>query len=64
MDAGDASLTVYNALGQTVATLVNGQMNAGRHTVNFNAANLPSGLYFYRLTAGDFTAIKKMILMK
>jgi hypothetical protein len=64
VDAGEANLTVYNSLGQTVTTLVNGSMNAGRHTVAFNAAGLPSGLYFYRLSAGDFTAIRKMILMK
>jgi hypothetical protein len=64
VDAGEATLIVYNSLGQTVATLVNGTVSAGRHTVNFSAADLPSGLYFYRLTAGDFTAIRKMVLMK
>ncbi|RQV94583.1 T9SS C-terminal target domain-containing protein [bacterium] len=57
-------LTVSNALGQTVATLVNSSMNAGNHTVTFEAGDMPSGLYFYRLEAGDFSAVRKMILMK
>lgn len=58
------SLTVYNIIGQEVASLVNGQMNAGLHVVTFNAARLASGIYFYRLHAGDFVAIKKMVLLK
>jgi len=59
------NLTVYNAMGQEVATLVNGTMNAGRHTVNFDAANLTSGLYFYTVKIGnEFTATKKMLLVK
>jgi hypothetical protein len=64
VDAGTVSLTVYNSLGQTVATLANGHVEAGRHTVEFNGNDLTSGLYFYRLTASDFTAIRKMVLMK
>jgi hypothetical protein len=64
LESGEVTLTVYNALGQTIATLVNGSLAAGRHTVNFDAANLPSGLYFYRMEAGEFSAIKKMVLMK
>ena len=59
------NLTVYNAMGQEVATLVNGTMNAGRHTVSFDAANLTSGLYFYTVKIGnEFTATKKMLLVK
>ncbi len=58
------TLTVSNALGQTVTTLVNGTMNSGKHTVTFEAADMPSGLYFYRMEAGDFSAVRKMILMK
>lgn len=58
------TLTISNALGQTVATLVNGAMSAGNHTVTFEAADMPSGLYFYRLEAGDFSAVRKMVLMK
>ena len=59
------NLTVYNAMGQEVATLVNGTMAAGRHTVSFDAANLTSGLYFYTVKIGnEFTATKKMLLVK
>ncbi|MBK8128255.1 MAG: T9SS type A sorting domain-containing protein [bacterium] len=59
------NLTVYNAMGQEVASLVNGTMAAGRHTVSFDAANLTSGLYFYTVKIGnEFTATKKMLLVK
>lgn len=58
------TLKVYNALGQEVAVLVNEYQSVGYKTVEFNASQLPSGLYFYRLTAGSFTDIKKMILVK
>jgi hypothetical protein len=64
MKAGDVRLIIYNITGQTVATLVNGAMTAGHHSIRFNAENLPSGLYFYRLEAGEFSAVKKMVLMK
>jgi hypothetical protein len=57
-------LSVYDVLGQEVATLVNSDEAAGFKAVTFNAGNLPSGIYFYRLTAGDFSDIKKMILLK
>jgi hypothetical protein len=61
----NVNLTVYNAMGQEVATLVNGTMAAGRHTVSFDAANLTSGLYFYTVKIGnEFTATKKMLLVK
>ncbi len=58
------NLTVYNVAGQEVASLLNGNLNAGSHTVNFDGANLTSGVYLYRLTAGEFTSTKKMVLMK
>ena len=58
------TLMVYNVAGQEVATLVNGNLNAGSHTVNFDGANLTSGVYLYRLTAGEFTSTMKMVLMK
>jgi hypothetical protein len=59
------NLTVYNAMGQEVASLVNGTMGAGRHTVSFDASNLTSGLYFYTVKIGnEFTATKKMLLVK
>ncbi|HEY6906778.1 MAG TPA: T9SS type A sorting domain-containing protein, partial [Ignavibacteriaceae bacterium] len=57
-------LNVYNLLGENVMTLVNRVEKAGQHEVNFNASNLASGVYFYKLEAGTNTSIKKMILMK
>ncbi len=57
-------LTVYNILGQEVATLVNEVQNPGTHQVTFDAAQLSSGVYLYRLTAGDYTNIKKMLFVK
>jgi hypothetical protein len=58
------TLKVYDILGSEVATLVNEVQNAGNYTVDFNAADLANGAYFYRLTAGSFTDVKKMVLMK
>ncbi len=64
MEAGFVTLKIYNVMGREVATLVSKEMPAGRYTVNLPGNNLPSGLYIYRMTANDFTAQKKMILMK
>ncbi|MBI1805425.1 MAG: T9SS type A sorting domain-containing protein [Ignavibacteria bacterium] len=58
------SLKVYSILGEEAVTLVAEEKSAGAYTAEFNAANLPSGVYFYRLQAGDFTATKKFMLMK
>jgi hypothetical protein len=60
----NVELKVYNLLGQLVATLVNGDMKAGRHEATFDAARLSSGMYFYKLVAGSFVETKKMILLK
>jgi hypothetical protein len=57
-------LTVYNTLGQQVATLVQGQQEAGSYEVQFDGYALASGVYFYRIQAGTFVATKKLILMK
>jgi len=57
-------LTVYNILGQKVATLFDGKMNAGAQAVQFDATRLSSGVYIYRLEAGDFRSQKKMMLLK
>ncbi|MGH7495900.1 MAG: T9SS type A sorting domain-containing protein [bacterium] len=57
-------LEVYNMIGQKVATLVNGKLAAGNHTINWDAQNEPSGIYFYKLEAANFSQIRKMILMK
>jgi len=64
LNSGYTSLKVYNLLGEEVATLVNGSIAKGVHTVNFDAANLPSGVYVYRLSVNGFAAEKKMLLMK
>jgi plastocyanin len=62
--AEHVSLKVYNALGQEVSTIVNGVKEAGFHTVNFNAVNLNSGIYFYKIETTGFTDVKKMTLIK
>lgn len=58
------SLKIYDVLGNEVATLVNEEKPAGTYTAEFNAARLSSGVYFYRLQAGNLLQIKKMVLMK
>jgi hypothetical protein len=63
-EAGPVRLAIYNLLGQQLAELVNSSMSAGPHSVYFTATNLPTGLYLYRLEAGEFVAQRKMILMK
>jgi serine protease len=63
-DAGNVQLKVYDVLGREVAELVNERQDAGSHRVNFNAARLASGVYFYRLSAGGFTETRRMLLMK
>jgi type IX secretion system substrate protein/Kelch motif protein len=62
--AGNVNLVVYNLLGKEVALLVNDYKHAGRYTVDFSAANLASGVYFYRIQSGQFTDVKKMLLLK
>jgi hypothetical protein len=59
-----AILKVYNVLGQEVATLVNEVKQPGRHSVVFDAGNLPGGMYFYRLTAGEFVQARKLMLLR
>lgn len=58
------SLKVYNILGKETATLVNESQTAGKYSFKFRADNLESGIYFYKLTAGNFTAVRKFILLK
>jgi hypothetical protein len=57
-------LVVYDLLGRQVAVLVNEAQQPGEYSVRFDAANLTSGVYFYTITAGDFTATKKLMLLK
>ncbi len=63
-EAGFVQLTVYNNIGQKVKMLVNSNMSAGNHSVNFNAADLPSGVYFYEIRFGNASVAKKMLLIK
>ncbi len=58
------TLKVYDVLGRKVATLVDKFQRAGNYSVTFNASNLSSGIYYYRLKAGNFVEMKKMILLK
>jgi len=57
-------LKLYDVIGNEIATLENEEKEAGRYEAELNATNLPSGIYFYRLSAGSFTETKKMILLK
>jgi hypothetical protein len=58
------TLKVYDVLGNEIATLVNEEKPAGSYEVEFDGNNLPSGIYFYQLQAGQFTQTKKMLLIK
>lgn len=61
---GLVTLRVYNILGNEVATLINEEKPAGSYSVVFNAANIPSGIYFYTLTSGKYSETKKLVLLK
>ncbi|HKK46412.1 MAG TPA: T9SS type A sorting domain-containing protein [Balneolaceae bacterium] len=63
-EASEVTLEIYNILGRRVATLVDKRQKAGRYTIQFRADYLASGVYLYRLKAGDFTKVRKMILIK
>jgi hypothetical protein len=58
------TLRVYDILGEEIAILVNGEKPAGEYEVEFNATELPSGIYFYQLRAGEYVETKKMVLIK
>lgn len=65
----DVTLVIYNVLGQKVRTLINESYNAGRHVVNWDGLSesglrVPTGMYFYRIKAGNFIATKKMLMVK
>ena len=57
-------LVVYKAFGREVETIVNEHLNAGTYEAEWNAANYPGGVYFYKITAGEYTETRKMVLMK
>lgn len=61
---GFVKIAIYNMIGQEVATLVNGNLTAGRYEVNWNAARVNSGVYFYRLETSGFIDTRKMLLVK
>ncbi len=63
-DAGFVTLTVYDLTGRAVATLVNSAQAAGAHTVSFDGSGLPASVYFYRLHTENFTATRKLMLLK
>ncbi len=60
----EVRIEVFNLLGQKVAVLINKTMSAGYHEVEFNAQDLPSGLYVYLIEAGQYQAVKKMLLLR
>jgi hypothetical protein len=62
--AGNVKLTVYNAIGGKVATILNEYKTAGNYSVEFNGSNLASGIYLYRLESGNYIAAKKFVLLK
>ena len=62
--ASIVELKVFDILGQEISTLIKEEKSTGIYKINFNGSNLPSGVYFYRLQAGDFVETKKMILLK
>jgi hypothetical protein len=57
-------LSIFNTLGQQVAQIVNGDRDAGYHEVRLDGSTLSSGVYFYRLRAGDFTETKRLLLLR
>ena len=61
---GFTTLKIYDVLGKEVAVLLNGEVMAGRYNFEFDASALPSGVYFYRLTSGNFSEVRKMSLIK
>ena len=63
-EAVHVRLVVYDVMGREVARLVDGAMPAGQHRARWDASGLPSGVYLYRLTAGDFSQTKRMTLLK
>ncbi|MFA5668247.1 MAG: lamin tail domain-containing protein [Balneolaceae bacterium] len=62
--AGNVELSVYNMLGQKISTLINAPLSAGIHSVTFDAQNLSSGVYLYRIVAGNHTKTMRMVLLK
>ena len=62
--SSNVSIKVYNALGTEIETLVDGYKSAGTYEISFNAKNLSSGVYFYRIVSGNYSHTNKMLLLK
>jgi len=62
--AGNVKIKIFDIIGREVATLVNQKLNQGTYVVSWQASNMPSGVYFYVIEAGDFKETKKMIILK
>lgn len=63
-EAVDVRLTIYDALGKQVETLLNGEIRSGSHNITWNASGYTSGIYFYKLETNNFVSVKKMLLVK
>ena len=63
-DPAPVQLDIFNLLGQKIETLINSGMGSGEHEVAWNAGKVPSGVYFYKLSVGNKTSVKKMTILK
>jgi hypothetical protein len=63
-EAQKVSLKIFNSLGEEIEIIVNKEFPAGKHSIKYNASNLPSGIYFYRIIAGNYIQTKKLVLLK
>jgi len=63
-EASDVNISIYNVLGEKVSTLINQKLKAGYHKTNWNATDLPTGMYLYKIKASNFVDVKKSILLK
>ncbi len=61
---GNVNLEIFNTLGEKIKTLVNSYKSAGNYKVNLDAEALPGGIYYYRIESGNFSSVKKMILLR
>jgi len=64
MEKENVRISILNILGEEIKILLNEEKEAGYHSINFNASDLPSGVYFYQLRANNFVETKKMLLLK
>ena len=63
-ESGEVTVKVFNMLGKEIATLVNGRKSSGDYKVDFNAANISSGMYFYSIRTENYYQVRKMVLLK